>query len=213
MAEIFREVDEDLKHERYVKLWRRYGSYVIGVAVGIVLTTAAHVGWREYHESQQLAQGNRFARAMELATEGQNREAAAAFADLAGWAAPGYATLARFKEAAVRARQGDLGGAVAIYDELADSAVTKTFRDLAVVLAVAYSLDGGDPAKLSERLAPVAAADNPWRYSALELTALLARRTGDVDREREIFTRLSEDPAAPEGIRTRAGEMLRILGG
>jgi hypothetical protein len=213
VTEIFREVDEDLRHERYVKLWRRYGSYLIGAAVGVVLATAGQVSWREYHTSQQLARSDSFARAMVLAADGQTQAAAVAFADLAGEAGPGYATLARFNEAALRARQGDLAAAVAIYDELADSAVTKVFRDLAVVLAVAYSLDGGDPAELSERLAPVTAADNPWRYSALELTGLLARRAGDVERGREIFTGLSEDPAAPQGIRTRAGEMLHILGG
>ncbi len=67
--------------------------------------------------------------------------------------------------------------------------------------------------ELSERLAPLTAEDNPWRYSALELTALLSGRTGDKERERDIFTRLFEDPGAPAGIRARASEMLKILGG
>lgn len=212
MADIFREVDEDLKHERYVKLWRRYGGYIVGAGLGIVLATTAHVGWRQYSTSQQIAQGNEFARAMTLAGRGQTQAAAGAFAGLAEDAGAGYATLARLNEAALRARQGDLAGAVAVYDELADSAATSVMRDLAVLLSVTYSLEAGNPAELSERLAPLTAEDNPWRYSALELTALLARRSGDGARAREIFSRLSTDAKAPEGIRARAGEMLQILG-
>ena len=37
MSDIFREVDEDLRHEQYKKLWDRFGIYVIGLAVLIVL--------------------------------------------------------------------------------------------------------------------------------------------------------------------------------
>ncbi len=213
MADIFREVDEDLKHERYEKLWRRYGNYVIGAAVAVVLVTVGVVWWRDYQTSRQLAQGDSFARAMALATGGQRRAAADAFGGLAEEGGLGYATLARFNIAALRAERGDFAGAVAIYDELAETAVNETLRDLAVILSATYSLESADPAELSERLAPLTAADNPWRYSALELTALLAGRSGDREREREIFTRIAEDPGAPAGIRSRAGEMLQIRGG
>lgn len=213
MTDIFREVDEDLKREQYEKLWRRYGNYVIAVALAVVLVTAGVVWWRDYQTSRQLAQGDSFAHAIALAVGGERREAADAFAALAEEGALGYATLARFNMAALRAERGDLAGAVAIYDELAKTAVNQTFRDLAVILSAAHSLENADPAELSARLAPLTAADNPWRYSALELTALLAGRSGDSEREREIFTRLAEDPGAPAGIRSRAGEMLQILGG
>ncbi len=213
MVNIFREVDEDLRREHYEKLWRRYGNYVIGAAVAAVVVTAAIVGWRDYQTRQRLTQGDSFARAVTLATAGQRRAAADAFESLAEEAHPGYATLARFNVAALRAERGDLAGAVAIYDELAETAVNETLRSLAVILSVSYSLENADPAELSERLAPLTAEDNPWRYSALELTALLSGRTGDKERERDIFTRLFEDPGAPAGIRARASEMLKILGG
>ena len=36
MSDIFREVDEDLRHEQYKRLWDRFGPYVIGLAVLIV---------------------------------------------------------------------------------------------------------------------------------------------------------------------------------
>ena len=40
---IFREVDEELKQERYEKLWREYRWYIIGAAIVVV---AAVAGWQ-----------------------------------------------------------------------------------------------------------------------------------------------------------------------
>ena len=40
MANIFREVDEDIRKERYINLFRKYGVYVIAIIVIIVGTLA-----------------------------------------------------------------------------------------------------------------------------------------------------------------------------
>ena len=41
MSDIFREVDEEIRHERYKRLWDRFGPYLIAVALLIVVGTAA----------------------------------------------------------------------------------------------------------------------------------------------------------------------------
>ena len=40
MGDIFREVDEELKQDRYEKLWRQYGKFVIAGAVVVVAAVA-----------------------------------------------------------------------------------------------------------------------------------------------------------------------------
>ena len=37
MANIFNEVDEDIRKERYQNLWSKYGKYVIGFLILIVI--------------------------------------------------------------------------------------------------------------------------------------------------------------------------------
>jgi hypothetical protein len=81
-----------------------------------------------------------------------------------------------------------------------------------VLLATMASLDTGDPAALGERLQPLTVETNPWRYSALELTALLDERAGKKKEARDIYTRLADDAEAPGGIRVRARQMLGVLG-
>src|ERR1700756_294472 len=101
MSEIFREIDEELRRDNLGKLWARYGAYVIGLAVVLVVATAAVVGWREYQVRQSRAQSVRYAAAMALAQKNELAQAADAFALLAREGSGGPAMLARFQEAAL----------------------------------------------------------------------------------------------------------------
>ena len=210
---LFREVDEDLRRDKFALLWKKYSTLVLAGAVAIVGATAGAVWWRDHQQSVRQKDGDRYAAAAALTESGKTEEAITAFTALAEDATPGYRTLARLREAALLAKKGDVKGAVAVYDALAkDDGTEKAFRDLAVLLATMASLDTGDPAALTERLQPLAAESNPWRYSALELTALLAERAGNKKMARDIYTRLADDAEAPGGIRVRARQMLGVLG-
>ena len=43
MADIFQEVDEEVRREQFKKLWQRYGNYIIAACILIVVAAAA---WR-----------------------------------------------------------------------------------------------------------------------------------------------------------------------
>lgn len=214
MADIFNEIDEDVRRERYEQLWKRYGNYVIGAALLVVLATAGAVGWREYTDRQNKAQALRFLNAMEQAQKGDDAGARTAFASLAGDAGAGYATLARLQEAGLLAKAGDAAGAAKVYEQIAaDGRVDQVFREFATVLLVQDQIASGEPARLTQMLAPLMSEKSPWRHSATELSALLAQRTGDKARAREFYAKLADDLTAPQGMRARATEMLAIIGG
>ena len=54
MADIFHEVEEDLRRDQAAAIWKKYGTYIIGLALVLVLAVAAHWGWKEYSTRQQL---------------------------------------------------------------------------------------------------------------------------------------------------------------
>ena len=208
---LFREIEEDLRQEHWAKLWKRYGNYVVGAVVALVLSVAGYQGWRAYDIATRQSDGERFAAALALAGDKQTQAAAEAFAGLAADATAGYALLARFQEAALLAKRGE--PAAAAYADLAqDPGVDAVYRDLAVILGAFHEMNGPGAGDLSARLAPLTADGNPWRHSAKELTAVLAARAGDRTKARALFTALAADATAPQGIRARAGEMLAILG-
>jgi hypothetical protein len=175
---------------------------------------AGYQGWRSYDISVRSAEGGRFATAQRLAAEARHDEALNAFAALAADATAGYSLLARFQEAALLARTGDRDAAVAAYHEIAaDTGVDVLYGDLAVVLAALQEADGPNLQAAIFRLAPITADDNPWRYSAREVSAVLALRMGEPAKARQLFDALATDSTAPQGVRSRAAEMLAVIGG
>ncbi|MDX1541353.1 MAG: hypothetical protein R3349_08100, partial [Geminicoccaceae bacterium] len=64
--EFIREVDEAVRQDRWMTLWKTYGTYVVGGVVAVVLGTTAGVGWREWQERSRLAEAERYAAASRL---------------------------------------------------------------------------------------------------------------------------------------------------
>lgn len=207
------EIEDDLRHDQYTKLWKRYGSLVIGAALLLVVGVAGFKFWQNHQAQARLEQGRAFAAAQDLSKQGQAEAARLALGDFAAQAKPGYALLARLQEAAILARKGDAAGAAALYRRIAaDGSVDQAYRDLATLLGVSQEMDTAAPADLTARLAPLTVDTSPWRYSARELTALLALASGDKAKARGLFEALSKDAQVPSGVGARAADMLASLG-
>ncbi|HKX10546.1 MAG TPA: hypothetical protein VJN67_20270 [Stellaceae bacterium] len=67
MSDIFQEVDEELRHDKWLQLWKQYQNYIIGVAVLIVVATAVVTYWKYYDQQQREAEGLRYALALDVA--------------------------------------------------------------------------------------------------------------------------------------------------
>lgn len=213
-AQLFKEVDEEIRRDRYSLIWKSYGKYIVGGAAAIVLATAAVVFWQRYQLSVAGKEGETYAVAVSLAQVGKTDEAIKALAAAAAQSGSGYKTMARFQAAALHAKKGETRQATALYDAIAaDGGADVVLRDLARLLSVRTDLDTGKPAELTAKIAPLAKGDGPWHHSALELTALLAQKSGNIKRAREIFTRLADDGTAPSALRARARALLGSLGG
>lgn len=213
MTDIFREIDEELRYDKLLRVWRRYRVVIIIAVAGLILGTAGYVIWRDYSEKQALARAQAFAVALDLVGQPDDATALAAL-DRVTEGSDGYAALAQLQKAAVETRSGNAAGAVAIYEALAaDGSAETAFRDLAVILLALNSLDTAEPDELIARLAPLTADDKAWRYSARELTALLRLRKGDTAGATDLLTTLADDAGAPQGTRARAQELLAGLEG
>lgn len=212
MSDIFQEVEEELRRENFAKLWSRYGKYIIAVAVLIILATVSVTQWRQYQRRQSEAEGARYVAAVELARQGKEKDAADAFGVIADQASGGHAMLARLQEAALKARAGDVAGAVRGYEALAkNTSVDPIYRDVATLLAAQYELKSGDPKAIIAKLAPLTSATNPWHPTALELTALAELKGGDKAAALATYKRIADDLAAPQDLRARAAEMITAL--
>ena len=212
--EFIREVDEAVRQDRWLKLWKQYGTYIVAGAVAIVLGTGAGVAWRSYQASQRVEEARRYAAAEQLLRKDRPGEAADAFLALADDAGGGYDVVARLRAAEAQIKAGETDAAAATLDRLAeDGEAAPVYRQLGELLALQREFDGADASALSDRLADLTQAGAPWRYSALELEALAQLRAGETEAARRTLETLLSDPLTPPQLSRRAAELMASLGG
>ncbi|HET7911418.1 MAG TPA: tetratricopeptide repeat protein [Pseudolabrys sp.] len=211
MADIFHEVDEEVRREQLKKLWDRYSIHLIALAVLIV---AGIAGWRgyEYWVAKKAAvAGAQFEAAIALSEQGKEAEAEAAFAKVAAEAPAGYRVLARMRAASVLA-QSKPADAVKAFDELsADASLGAIWQDLAAVRAGMLLVDTAPLADMRRRLDPVAEPTRSFRHTARELLALSAWRNHDFAAARKYLDMIAGDAESPIGVRARADVLSALI--
>jgi hypothetical protein len=212
--EFIREVDEAVRQDRWLQLWKQYGTFIVGGAIAIVIGTGAGVAWRNYQASERIEDARRYAAAEELLRQDRPAEAAAAFLELAEEAGGGYDVVARLRAAEAQIEAGEDAAAAASLDRLSESDdAAPVYRELGDLLALQQAFEGTDGSALSGRLADLTEANAPWRYSALELQALAQLRAGETEAARRTLETLLADPLTPANLSRRAAELMAALGG
>ncbi len=212
MADIFNEVDEEVRRERMKRMWDQYGLYIL---ILVVLFVAGIAGWRgwEYYQNQRAAEfGAQFEAASALAEAGKLAEAEKDFARISADGNRGYRVLARLREAeAVSSR--DRTAAVSQFDAIAaDTSFDQRFRDLAAIRSGLLLVDTASLQDMEKRLEAVAATGRPFRHTARELLALSAFRAGDPKALQRWADLIAGDAESPAQMRARV-ESLTLLSG
>ncbi len=196
---VFREVDEELRRERMRGLWQRYGIYIIGAAIAVVLVVAASEGWNWWHQRTAAESSDRFYAALDLAKNGDVDGARKALDDIAANGSGQYPLLARFREAGLLSAQGKTDDAVAAYDAIAGQAPQQRLRELALVLAAYELVDSGDVTAVESRIGTLASSESPLRNTAREAIGLAQYKAGDLEAAKKTFDVISKDPQGSLG--------------
>ncbi|WOF73523.1 tetratricopeptide repeat protein [Parvibaculaceae bacterium PLY_AMNH_Bact1] len=211
MADIFREVEEDIRRDRLQHLWDKYGIYLIGFVVGIIALTSLIVGWSSYSRSAAEDASKAFAAAVaEAAQEGA--DASTIFTELADQAPSGYAALSRLRAAGALAEAGEIDQAIAAYDAVAaDSSADEILRDLAKVKSGTLLVGRTSYDDLAIRLVPLAGDSEPWRNPAREALGMAAFAEQKYAQAQSFFQSIIGEQTATPGVRDRAHVMLALI--
>jgi len=212
VTDLFREVEEDLRREQFSKLWEKYGTWVIGLAVAVVLITAAFVGWRAWEHSSQVADSAAYNAVVKETANAAPAEAAEAFARLAAETDGGYETLALLREADARLAADEADAARTIYEQVSnDGGVPSIIRGLAAIKAGLLVVDTASHDDMKARMAPYISADSPWQGYALELVALSAMKAGEWQMADTSVKQIIANQTTPPGLRDRAHVMQALI--
>ena len=192
MADFFHEIEEDLRRDQAMALWKKYGSWVIGAALLLVLAVAGHWGWTKYTTHQRLQASADFLAAA-------NADAPQRDAALAKVAAESgsYATLARFRLAETALKADDKAKARGILGEIAaDASTDPALAGLARIQAALLELEIGKPEAAADLVRDMTVEGHAYRLAALEVTGLAALAGGDKAKARATFEELKKAAAA-----------------
>ena len=210
MSDIFQEVEEDVRRERYEELWKKYGNYVIAAAIVLVIAVAGFQAWKNYDLSQRQKISDRYREATATAEGGNAAKAETDFSALSKDAPSGYATLAKFHLAGAYIAQGKRDQAITLLRELttsSDPLISATAR-----LRLAWTMaDASAKTEIATLLQPLTGADNPWRFAAIEILAYMDLKAGARNQAQAEYQKLAQEAEAPANLRQRAAGLSEFL--
>lgn len=211
---LFREVEEELRREQFQKIWKRYGTYIVALAALIVVAVAGAKLWEGQRIAASNAAGAEYEAATDLLADGKTEEAAKALQALAADGPKGYAALAALAEAGAYLKLDKRQEALAAFDKLAEASSTdRLLADFARIQAASLRLGEADFTEMENRLKPLVADGNPWRFTARELLGTAALKAGKRDEARTILTPLLADPGLTRSASERIERLMAELAG
>ena len=217
MVDILREVEEDIRRERYQKLWNQYGIYAIGGIVAIMLAVAGGFGWSVWVESRQVEASLAYEEAVSAIRESNTEQHRETLENLALGEASGYGLLARFQEAAALEDAGERPAALAIYQSIYEHRgsggieIPQAFKDVARIYAGLTLLGGGAWEAVESALRPLADSDRAGRLLAGEILALAAIEQGYRENALEFYRRIADEEGASPYLKERAKALLTLF--
>ncbi len=212
MADIFQEVDEEVRRDKAVEFWKKYQNAIIAAAALVVLATAGYRYWRYENERAAQAAGAQFQSAISQIEAGKTGDAAGVLGNLGANAPGGYRVLAQMTAAGAKA-QSDPTGAIAAFDALAgDASVDPLFRDAARLRAALIRLDQPKEQEAGAAgLTSLAGAEGPFRRSARLALGAFAIARGDYDEAAKQLDLVLGDPQVSASERQYAERWLGLV--
>lgn len=205
------EVSEELRRDRMLTAWRRWGPWVVGVVV-LAVAAAGVAGWlKDQDEEAARASGA----ALVAAAEIQDPKARAeAFAERAAAETGGVAVIARLSQAAALQDAGETAAAADLLDSIeSDGAADPLYRQLAGFKAAMLRAAALEPAARAESLAAYVQPGEPFRLLALEARAVALLEAGDRAGAKADVDAALADPMLSPTLRQRLTQLQSLLTG
>ena len=212
MADIFEEVEEQLRSDSYLAFARKAWPYAVGVAATCLAIALGLWGWDQYQQGIQAKASETYASALDALASGDRLRADKQFDEVAKSGPRGYRTLALMQEAGLRNDEKKPAEAIALFDEAAKLAPDGVMADAARLKAGFVAMDSGQSlTEVEGRLTPLTAPDRPYHAVAREALAMARLAAGKTAAARADFSALSLMLDAGDTTRARAQAAMALI--
>jgi len=203
VVDVFEQVEEELRSERYKRLARTWLPVLGGLLAVALVAALAWWGWQSYVSSQADKASAAYQQGIDALQEGKTAEARTAFAESAK-AGGGYKALALMQEAGLAQVENKTADVVALLDEAAKATRDPILSDIAALKAVFLVMDTASLEDVQKRLEPLTGEKRPMSAFAQEALAMAQLQHGKTAEARQTFVQLQLGQDVPDPVRQRA---------
>lgn len=214
--EFLDEVQQDIKQEKYMQLWQRYGRHATAGAAALLVAAASYMLWDRYEHGQRVKASESLFSVQDYLIKNKLDEARAVLDSIGMSDSKTYGYLRDFQKAGILREKGDADSiteALKMYDYIASlSGVPLYIRHYATFLGAKMALDFNVKSKedILKILEPLTDKNSAWRFFAIELKGLIYYTQGDYARALEQFAALGKEKDLPESMRMRVRMMTQL---
>ena len=203
------EVNEELRRNQLKSIWDRFGVYIIGFAVLIILSVGGNEIINHLNNRVSQRESNAFDNALNLIENGNDSSGLDQLIKLTE-GKTGYKGLALFRLSSESLTNGNYQEAVDYLKKASlDKALTNNLRVFAKLKAGLILVDNGSFSEVDVLLKEIVENGGPFSFHAKEILALALIKNGRDLEAQEIFQEIANDASAPPVLARRAEIFLR----
>jgi hypothetical protein len=213
VVDVFDEVEEQLRSERYRSLAMKSLPWVAAATAAVVIGVGGYWGWDSYQSNLADKASEGYQAALETAQKQGPAQAFGQFKAIADGGAKGYKALALLQMGDIRLEGSKTKEAVAYFDEAAKAAPSPVLGDLARLKSAFALMDTASYKDIEARLTPLAGEKSPYRVYAKEALAFAKLQAGNLAGARADFVILANslDASTSEEVRQRAQAAMQLI--
>ncbi len=211
MVDLFDEVEEELRTDRYRALIQRLLPWITGLFALVLAAYLGYWGWTAWQDRNLNAASAAYQKGVDAIGQGDRIAAERAFEAAAQSGARAYKTLALMQMGDLKVESAQPDAAAKLFDQAAEAAPNPVFADLARLKAAQALLDTAPYPQLQTRLTPLTDAKRPYALYAKEALAMAKLRDGKTAQAKRDFTALGLSLGAPDDMRQRAQIALALI--
>ena len=214
MSDVFQEVDEDIRQERYKTIWKRYRYYFISIIMVLIIAVATNAFLRHQNFKKVNERSEKFFNAISISNSNSDEalKLLNEFSKTELKSSEYNVILSLFIEAAINREKKDFSAALNVYSQIAKMENIDIFYiDYANLCAAETLISLGDIEAAIVMLEMLIKNNSPLLLIAKEYLGYVEISKGNYEKSKILFEEIYEDASSSQEMINRVKEVLSVF--
>tara|TARA_Y100001936_G_C16039747_1_gene650786 strand:+ start:157 stop:801 length:645 start_codon:yes stop_codon:yes gene_type:complete len=214
VSDVFQEVDEDIRQERYKTIWKRYRYYFISIIMVLIIAVATNAFLRHENFKKVNERSDKFFNAVSISNSNSDEalKLLNEFSKTELKSSQYNVVLSLFIEAAINREKQDFSAALNVYSQIAKMENIDIFYiDYANLCAAETLISSGDIEAAIIMLEMLIKNNSPLLLIAKEYLGYVEISKGNYEKSKTLFEEIYEDASSSQEMINRVKEVLSVF--